>query len=309
MKTYFGLEAVCPPIARSSVAIGRFDGMHLGHQSLIRTMVEDARAHGREAVVFTFDRHPAELLAPDKVPGYLQTLEQRAAVIEGLGVDTLVVAVFNERFRSLSPEAFLHFVVSGQVGAEAVFVGEDFRFGRSAEGAIDLLRSAEERYGYRTHVHPAVLVDGEKAASTRVRELLRDGEVEKAARMLGRPYALSGTVERGQQLGRTLGYPTANLRLTVAQVAPAHGIYAVWTQAAGARRMGACSIGVRPTVGGTSRTIETYLLDFSGDLYDQPMEVEFVARLRDEEKFDGLEALVAQMDRDVAGARRILSAA
>lgn len=306
MQVWNGLESIKQPFEAASVAVGMFDGLHVGHQSLIRAAVEDATSHGRRSVVFTFDRHPAELVAPDKAPGYLSAPNQRIALLENLGIDDVVVARFDERFRTLSPEAFLHFALYGVLGAKAVAVGEDFHFGRNQLGNVDYLREAQSRFGYTLNVHPPVLVGGERASSTRIRALLRSGDLDAATEMLGHPYVLHGTVAHGQKLGRKLGYPTANLEWSRAQVIPADGIYAVWGSCRGKRRMGACSIGMRPTVGGAERTVETYLLDFDEDIYDEEMEAEFVARLRDELTFETLEALVEQIGYDVRQTRQIL---
>lgn len=305
MQVWEGLESIYTPFPAVSAAIGTFDGVHCGHQALIRAAVADARAHDRAAVVFTFDRHPAELIAPDKLPGYLTTLEQKKGLLAALGADHLVITRFDERFRELSPEAFLRFVLAGVLGAQAVFVGEDFRFGRNQAGDTAYLQEAQARCGFALTVLEPVLVGGEKASSTRIRHLLRVGDLAGAQAVLGHPYVLSGVVVEGKRLGRMLGFPTANLEPTVPQVVPADGIYAVWADISSTYK-GACSIGMRPTVGGTRRTIETYLLDFSGDLYGKTLDITFVARLRDELKFDSLDALTAQMARDVAQAEEIL---
>jgi len=306
MRVWQGLETITTPFPASSVAIGTFDGLHRGHQALIAAAIADARAKGRQAVVFTFDRHPAELVAPDRVPGYLSTPKQRVEILTALGVDDLVIARFDEKFRELSPESFLRFVVYGILGARALFVGPDFRFGCNHAGDVEYLRGAQDRYGFAVNVLDPVLVDGERASSTRVRQCLRAGDIEGAQRVMGHRYALSGTVVEGEKLGRELGYPTANLRLTRAQVVPADGIYAVWVEWNGRRCKGACSIGVRPTVGGTERVIEVYLLDFTGDLYGETLELEFVARLREERKFDSLDALREQIARDVMQVDKLL---
>jgi riboflavin kinase / FMN adenylyltransferase len=307
MRVWQGLESLKTPIEAASVAVGTFDGVHLGHQALMRAACEDAHSHGRQAVVFTFDRHPAEVIAPDKVPGYLSLPDQRIDLIRELGVDDLVIACFDARFREISPEGFLHFVLVGCIGAQAVFVGEDFRFGRNQEGDIDLLREAQGRLRYTLHVLPPVMVGGEKVSSTAIRSYLREGHIGKAKAMLGRPYTLRGVVVEGEKLGRKLGYPTANIEMVREQVVPADGIYAVWVDWKGMRYNGACSIGMRPTVGGTRRTIETYILDFSGDLYGRTIDLTFVEWLRDELKFDSLSALVEQIGRDVELARDILT--
>jgi riboflavin kinase / FMN adenylyltransferase len=306
MKVWHGLESYPPSVPECAVCIGRFDGVHVGHKALICGAVDEARKHGWPSVVFTFDRHPAELFAPDRAPEYLTTLDQKVELIRALGPDHLLIAHFDERFRDLSPEAFLHFVVSGMLRARAVFVGEDFRFGYQHAGDVDYLRDGSSRFHFDTRVIPAVQVGGEKAASRRIRELLHEGSLETANRMLGHPYRIAGTVARGAQLGRKLGYPTANLQLAARQAVPKDGIYAVRAVIEGRKLPGACSIGLRPTVGGTDRTIETYLIDFEGDLYGQAMEVEFVKWLRDEEKFDSLETLVEQIAEDVEQAKAAL---
>ncbi len=307
MRTWRGLESIAEPFDASTLAIGVFDGIHSGHQELIRSAVEDGKRNRRRSGVLTFDRHPSELLAPDKVPGYLTAESQRARLFEQLGVDDLVIARFDERFRELSPEAFLRFVVCGVLGARAVFVGFDFRFGKNQEGDTAYLRSAPGRCDFEVHVTDPVMVDGEKASSSRIRELLREGDVERATRTLGRPYALAGIVVEGEKLGRKIGFPTANLEPAGKMVIPADGIYAVRVLRGTNRHKGACSIGIRPTVGGTARTVEVFLMDFSDDLYGEELEVEFVARLREERKFDSLEAMVQQIGRDVDAARKLLS--
>ncbi len=307
MHVWQGLESIKQPFDAVSVAVGMFDGLHVGHQSLIRAAVEDARRQSRPSVVFTFDRHPAELIAPDKAPGYLSTPRQRESLLRCLGVDHVVITRFDHRFRDLSPEAFLHFVLNGVLGARGVFVGEDFHFGRNQVGDVVYLREAQGRFGYTLRVHPPILVRGDRASSTQVRTLLRTGDIAAASEMLCHSYILNGVVVHGHKLGRKLGFPTANLKLNRPQVIPANGIYAVWGHVKDERFMGACSIGVRPTVGGTDRTVETYLLDFNDDIYDTEMDIEFVSRLRDELKFESLEALVEQMDYDVRQARTILA--
>jgi riboflavin kinase/FMN adenylyltransferase len=307
MHVWVGLESIPEPFSAASVAIGTFDGVHRGHQALISAAVADARAHGRPSLVFTFDRHPSELLTPERAPGYLCTPAQRQQWIEELGVDHLVIARFDSSLREMTPEAFLRDILTKRLGARAVLVGEGFRFGRNQEGDIAFLEAQQERLGYTLHVLAPVLVGGERASSSRIRTLLRRGDLEAAEAILGRPYALTGVVVEGEKLGRRLGYPTANLRPVAPMVVPADGIYAVRVRWRERRAKGACSIGMRPTVGGTQRTIEVFLLDFSGDLYGETLEIEFAARLRDELRFQTLEALVEQMGRDVAQVSDLLT--
>ncbi len=306
MQVWQDLESITKPFEKATVAIGVFDGLHLGHQELVRQAVADARSHGRQSVVFTFDRHPAELIAPERAPGYLTTPPQRSEILAGLGIDHLAIARFDDRFRSLSPESFLRFVAKGVLGAQAVFVGNDFRFGCNQSGDVGYLREAQDRLGFQLFVLVPVVVGGERASSSRVRELLRVGDIPGAEAILGHPFVLSGVVVAGEKLGRKLGWPTANLQLELPLVIPADGIYAGWVYVHGQRYKGACSIGIRPTVGGKERSIEAYLIGYSGDLYGEPIDLQPVKRLRDEIKFDSLEALTEQIARDVADVDALL---
>jgi riboflavin kinase/FMN adenylyltransferase len=306
MHIWHGLESINEQFSACTLAIGMFDGIHVGHQTLISAAVADAKEHGRAAAVLTFDRHPMELIAPDRTPGYLSTLPQRELLFEELGVDHLVIARFDERFRELSPEGFLRFVVKAVLGADAAFVGFDFRFGCDHAGDVAYLKDSQNRLDLEVNVLDPVLVDGEKASSSRIRALLTEGKLDNALIILGHPFILRGMVVEGQKLGRKLGFPTANIDLERAQVIPKDGIYATRVEVGGKRLMGACSIGLRPTVDGKERTIEVYLLDFDGNLYGKMLDLDFVARLRDEAKFGSLEDLVEQIGKDVEDARDIL---
>jgi riboflavin kinase/FMN adenylyltransferase len=308
MNLFEGLESVPNPFPSATVAIGTFDGVHIGHQAIIRAAVEDARAHTRPALVFTFDRHPKEIVAPDQVPPYLTTPEQRRRLIADLGADALIVARFDKALSQLFPDEFVETILQAKLGAKAVVVGQNFGFGRERAGNVAYLEQAQARFDFTLRAIEPVLMDGTPVSSTRIRDCLQSGDIRSAERLLGHPYLLAGTVVAGQRLGRQLGYPTANLALTYRQAVPADGIYAVYLHLSDGRiQPGACSIGSRPTVEGAGRAIETYLLDFDEDLYGQGVEIRFVERLREERKFESLEALVAQMARDVAQARRILT--
>ncbi len=308
MNVYDGLEAVRTPFAASSVAIGTFDGVHVGHQAIIRAAVEDARRHARPALVFTFDRHPAELFAPSRAPALLTTPEQRNQQIAELGVDGLVIAHFDTALAQLSPDDFVQRILKDLLGAKAVVEGANFCFGKDRAGNVAYLQAAQSRYDFTLTALEPVMAAGAPASSTRVREALRDGDPALAETILGHPYLLVGTIVSGQKLGRTLGYPTANLELRYRQVVPGDGIYAaVATLDDGRKIGGACSIGERPTVEGAGRSIETFLLDFSEDIYGQGMSLRFIEKLRDELRFDSLAALTTQMAIDVAQARYILA--
>ncbi len=308
MKVFDGLDSITVPIENSSAAIGTFDGVHIGHQAIIKAAVRDARAQGRPSVVFTFDRHPAELLAPERVPGYLTTPHQRNAIIAELGADALVIARFDTALSNLSPDDFVKTILKALLGARTIVVGANFLFGKGRAGNIDYLRTVQARFDFALHAIEPVLYAGLPASSTRIREALRQARILEAESMLGRPYTFVGGVVHGQQLGRTLGYPTANLDNPCRQIIPGDGIYAVLVTLPDGRGYGgACSIGNRPTIEGAGRSMEVYLLDFDGDLYGQQLEVRFVKRLREEEKYDSLEALKEQMARDVLDARRALA--
>ena len=308
MKVFDGIDTLPKPFATSTVAIGTFDGIHIGHQEIIRTAVRDARSHGRTALVFTFDRHPADLLAPDRAPLYITTPSQRSRLIAGLGADGLVIARFDAALAQLSPDAFVEMIVKLQLGAKAIVVGSNFCFGKGRAGDVHYLTAAQARFDFTLHTLNPISVGNEPASSTRVREYLRSGDIAAAETVLGHPFWLEGTVVAGRRLGRTLGYPTANLNLSCRQVVPADGIYAVTATLGDGRTVGgACSIGNRPTVDGAGHAIETYLLDFDEDIYGRTMELRFIELLRPEEKFDSLEALQVQMGRDVERARQVVS--
>ncbi len=308
LRVYEGLESLPQPYVSSTVAIGTFDGVHLGHRAIIQTAIADARAHNRPALVFTFDRHPAELLAPGRVPGYLTTLKQRVKWLSALAPDAVIVARFDRSLSELAPDVFVQNILKTELGAQAIVVGTNFYFAKDRSGDVPFLMRHQSDYAFKLHALEPIAVNGSAASSTRIRELLREGKVAEAESILGHPFLLAGTVVKGQQLGRTLGFPTANLALEVAQVVPLDGIYAVQVTLQEGRTLGgACSIGNRPTIEGAGRCIETYLFDFEEDLYGQKMEVRFLQYLRPEVKFDSLEALILQMQEDVRQARQIVS--
>ena len=310
MILFEGLESLPLPFAASTVAIGTFDGIHVGHQAIISAAVRDAERFKRPSVVFTFDRHPADLLAPDRAPGYLTTPEQRNACIAELGVESLVVATFDRSLAGLAPDAFVEDILVGALGAKTIVVGDNFAFGRGRSGDVAFLDAAQSRYGFQLISLQPVEVVGSPASSTRVRQLLGAGEVAEAELVLGHPFWLSGTVVEGQKLGRQLGYPTANLEPRFRQVVPCDGVYAVRVRLDDGRVIGgACSIGNRPTVEGAGRSIETYLLDFDEDLYGRRIDIRFVRRLRAEARYDSLDALTTQIAEDVRLARAVLDSA
>ncbi|MCS6831557.1 MAG: bifunctional riboflavin kinase/FAD synthetase [Armatimonadota bacterium] len=285
----------------SVVTIGSFDGVHRGHQAIVRVAVQRAQELGIPAVAITFDRHPQESVQPDNAPAYLTTLTSRLRLLLENGVQDVLVLRFDREFATLHPEAFLQSVLQRRLNARRIVVGRDFRFGHQRMGSVEYLQAVQARFGFEVEAVPDVLYRGERISSSRIRQALLEGEVQEASAMLGRAYALEGVVVRGQQIGRKLGYPTVNLSLHAPQLVPRDGIYAgrLLHERTGNLYTAAISVGVRPTVDGTGRTIEAYLLGFSGSLYGEQVHLAFFHRLRDERKFETLHALKAQMDRDV----------
>jgi len=280
-----------------SLAVGEFDGVHIGHREVI----------GGADSVLTFEPHPRAVVAPDSAPKLLTPLAVKADLIAGLGVEELIVIPFDGSFSAQTAQEFIDHVLLERLGARAVSVGENFRFGNRAKGDTELLRAQD---AFETRVARMVELDGEIVSSTHVRGLVTAGEVDVAARFLGAPFQMRGTVVHGDKRGRTLGYPTANLVPDSTLVVPGHGVYACIAEVGGTRHMAAVNVGVRPTFHtGRGLLVEAYLLDFEGDLYGQELRLDFLRRLRGERRFETAEALVEQMHVDAQDARRIASRA
>jgi riboflavin kinase/FMN adenylyltransferase len=295
------------------VAIGVFDGLHLGHRAILDAALARARAAGGRCVVMSFDPHPDVVLAKGgfRSPPPLTPLGERRRLLRALGVDGFDVIPFTRELAALEPEAFVDRHLVAPHAPIALVVGEGFALGRGRSGTVERLRAIGATRGFEVQAVPLVVREGAPVSSTRIRAALADGRVAEAARLLGRRYALAGTVVTGDGRGRELGYPTANLRLHEERVIPADGIYAVLARLGEEPTLhpGAMSIGMRPTFDGQLRTLEVHLLDWSGDLVGRPLEVEFVDWLRPELRFESVEALIAAMDRDVAETRRRLAGA
>jgi len=299
-------EPLCPQ--GSVVCIGAFDGLHLGHRALIDRAMARARDCGLPAVALSFEPLPREFFAKDARPPRLMLPRAKLDGLRGLGCDGVGLLRFDAKLASMQAEDFVRAVLVERLAAREVWVGPDFRFGKGRAGDIDLLQALGGQYGFAAHsIAPIHCRDGERVSSTRIRSALVEGDFAHAAKLLGRPYAIGGHVVHGRQLGRTLGFPTANLRF--GNCTPAlRGIYATWVHGVAAHPWpSVSSFGTRPTVDGVEPLLEAHLFDFDGDLYGRRIEVEFVARLRDEEKFADLPSLVAQMRRDDAQARAILN--
>ncbi|MFT4197006.1 MAG: bifunctional riboflavin kinase/FAD synthetase [Pseudoxanthomonas sp.] len=291
----------------SVVCIGAFDGLHLGHRALVRRAVARARELGVPAVALCFEPLPREFFRPDDPPPRLLLPRDKVQGLCELGCEWVGLLRFDRRMTRMDARAFVTGLLVERLRAREVWIGPDFRFGHGRGGDLTLLQALGGEHGFAAHaIAPVHCADGERVSSTRIRMALKAGDFAHAERLLGRPYAIGGRVVRGRQLGRTLGFPTANLRFPY--LPALSGIYATWVHGlTEAPWPSVSSFGTRPTVEGVEPLLEAHLFDFDGDLYGRHLRVEFVARLRDEEKFDGLQALTAQMHRDAANARQILS--
>ena len=305
MRILHGLASFPPDAQPSVVALGVFDGIHLGHREILTRAVERARADGLKSVACTFDRHPMEILQPDRAPLPLTTLDERLELMAGTGLDATLVLPFTRELARLEPEAFVGEVLLDRLRARVVVVGTDHRFGRGARGDARLLEALGARLGFVVEVVSPLQIDGEAVSSTEIRAALQRGALERAARLLGRPYAVCGEVVRGAGRGRTLGFPTAHLRTARPLLVPT-GVYACRARCGETAYRAMVNVGHRPTFEGQDYAIEAYLIDFSGDIYDLPLCLEFLQRVRDERKFPSVEALKEQIARDVESARRTL---
>jgi len=307
MRLIRGHEAAKERGAGCAVTIGTYDGLHLGHQALLARVNEHAARLRAAAVMLTFEPMPREYLAPENPPARLTSLRERWRILTPWSLDYLWLLRFGEALRNLSAEAFAGLLVR-ELRPRVVVIGHDFRFARRGEATAEVLVEAGGRLGFEVDVLPAVMLDGERISSSGVRAALAAGDFARARRWLGRPWSMRGRVIPGERLGRDLGFPTANLRLERRR-APVGGIFAVRVRGLGSgTHAGVASLGTRPTIAGSRQLLEAHVFDFRGDLYGREIEVEFVAKLRDEERFATLEALTAQMHCDAAEARRILGA-
>ncbi|HEV8695439.1 MAG TPA: bifunctional riboflavin kinase/FAD synthetase [Lysobacter sp.] len=290
----------------SVVCIGAFDGLHLGHQALVRRTVARARELSLPAVALSFEPLPREFFAPANPPPRLLLPRAKIEGLLELGVDQAGLLRFDGKLSGLTAEEFTHTVLHQRLSAREVWVGPEFRFGKGRAGDIALLRNVGKELGFVADEIAPVQLDGERVSSTRIRAALQAGDFGMAAHLLGRPYAIGGRVAHGGKLGRTLGFPTANIRFD-GKMPALSGIYATWVHGLGRPHASVSSLGTRPTVAGVEPLLEAHLFDFAGDLYGRRIQVEFVAKLRDELKFPDLSSLTEQMHRDADQARAILS--
>lgn len=307
MRVFHGTDNA--GIARGTVlTLGVFDGLHLGHQEIMKTVVERARATGSVPTAITFDPHPRSVLHPEKAPPLLQTLDQRLANFEFLGIEQAIVIRFDSDFASQDAEIFLKDIVFERLQAKEVYLGKGFAFGKDRGGNIALLRRMSQELGFLADEVDEVTLRGQRISSSLIRSLLADGRVNLARRMLGRPYGVEGQIVRGFQRGRTIGFPTANLK-PQNRVIPKFGVYATATLIEGEWHRSITNVGIRPTFEDAQNpSIETFVFDFDGDLYGDVLRVRFLHRIRDERKFGGIDELKAQIHLDTLKAKRYFSA-
>ncbi len=315
MRLFHGTDNA--EIQRPTVlTLGVFDGLHLGHQLIVRTVVERARETGAVPTVITFDPHPRAVLHPESAPPLLQTLDQKVEGFGVLGIEQTIVIRFDEKFSQTRAEDFLRDIVRDRLQAKEVYLGRGFAFGHNREGNIELLRRVSKELGFFADEVAEVRLRSQRVSSSKVRTLLAEGKVNLARRLLGRPYGVEGPVERGAERGAVLGFPTANLHPRN-RVIPRNGVYVTGTLIGGQWRRSVTNVGVRPTFGADAEpSVETFVMDWAGDLYGDVVRVRFLHRLRDERKFDSIEELRVQIENDVkqaqdyferGGARHMLS--
>jgi riboflavin kinase/FMN adenylyltransferase len=304
MQTARGHQALAAPPRQAVVAIGNFDGVHVGHQRIFQLCVDKARAAGGSACVLTFDPHPAKVLAPEVAPPLITTPARKLELIAACGIDVCILEPFDRAFAARSPAEFVDDILVKSLAAREVVVGSDFTYGQKRAGTVDTLR-ADGRFGLT--VVEKVTVDGLVASSSKIRELVLEGRVEGAAKLLGRPFELSGEVVRGAGRGRQIGIPTANVR-TQNELLPRGGVYAGFARTGDERHPCVMNVGTNPTfTKGDALSIEAHLLDFDRDLYGNQLAIEFLVRLRPEARFPSVEALVAQIKNDIDQARVLLA--
>src|ERR1700733_3328589 len=307
MELVRGLHNISAPHRGCVLTGGNYDGVHLGHQQMIGALKVRAAEFRSAATVLVFEPSSKEFIDPDDAPPRLTRWREKFLALAAQGVERLVTLRFDECMRAMTPQSFVDELIVEKLGARYMVVGDDFRYGSNAGGTIETLRSAGQAHGFGVEQIAPFVFDGVRVSSTAVRERLEIADYPGAARLLGRPYRMMGRVVHGRRLGRALGFPTANLRL-MRRMQPLWGIWAVWAHGIESRPLpGVASLGTRPTVNGIEPLLEVHVFDYSGDLYGRAIEVEFVAKLRDEAKFDSLDAMIVQMKVDAALARDLLS--
>lgn len=306
MRIIRGIKSLSEQLPAPVLTLGNFDGVHLGHQAIFEKVIERSLTIGGTSVAFTFEPHPLKVLTPERSPRLLNTFHGKMRLLELAGLDVVICAKFTRTFADQNPEDFAREVLHKTIGVREVYVGYDYAFGRGREGSIDSLKRMGKTYGFEVGVIEPVRIDTIVVSSSVLRDLISNGKIEEASKLLGRPYSIEGEVIHGAHRGRMIGFPTANLH-TANEVLPAFGVYAVHAGVGGRRFQGVASIGIRPTFDVGPVSIEVYLFGFEGELYGQQMELQFVKRLRGEEKFSDVDSLVRQIRKDVNEAMQVLA--
>lgn len=296
-----GIKSIKGPV----LTLGNFDGLHLGHRRVLKKVSERARTLGCPSVVYTFDPHPKKVVSPGKGPLLITDLEDKTRLIEELGIDYLVVARFTKEFASIHPDEFVAAELVSRLSVKEVWVGHDYSFGRGKLGTVQHLIDLGDEFGFPVAVVPAYRKKGVIVSSSLVRRLVKAGEVREAAGLLGRIYSIKGRVVRGADMGRAIGFPTANIDVS-SELVPGRGVYAAFVTLKGARHRAVVNIGTAPTLGGRQTTVEAHILDFNRSIYGRKLGVGFVRRLRGERKFASKEDLGRQISKDVQRARKLL---
>ena len=308
MNVIYDLNTLQAPLQSPVITIGNFDGVHKGHLALFNMVKQRAKALGGQSAVMTFEPHPIRLMKPEKSTPLITPITQKLELIGRAGMDVIFCIPFTREFAAITAEDFVSKILLGKIGVKEVVVGYDYTFGHERRGNVEFLREMGAKEGFQVHVIGPIHVDNNLVSSTSIRALVQEGRLSEARALLGRDYQISGTVVKGKNRGgRLLGFPTANLTLTN-ELIPKKGVYAVFVNVEGRTYSGVTNIGYNPTFGDTALTLETYLLDFSGDLLGNTIRVNFIQRLRDERSFESIEALSEQIGKDVHQARKILGA-
>ena len=307
MRIIVGLENIQHPLKNPALTIGNFDGVHLGHQALYRRVTDWARKLDGESVVMTFHPHPMQVLMPENNLAFITSHERKMELIAACGIDATIVIPFQKEFARISAKDFVEKILVDQVGLKAIVVGYDYRFGRRREGDIDYLKTLGREFDFAVDILPGIEIDGMLVSSTKIRQLVEDGRLIDANKLLGRCFEITGTVVRGRDRGgRLLGFPTANLKVS-AKACPKNGVYVVEAEVNGRIYGGAANLGYNPTFADADFSVEVHLFDFNEDIYDKEITVRFVDRLRDEKRFSGPDELRRQIERDTQKARDILT--
>ena len=307
MNVYYGIKEFTK-LENAVVTSGTFDGVHLGHQKILNRLNEVASETKGESVVITFYPHPRSVISPDnKTISLLSTLDEKIELLEKNGVNHLVIIPFTREFSELSSEEFIQKILIDTIGTKTLVIGFDHRFGKNREGGFDYLKENKSRYGFEIEEIPRHDLESVGISSSKIRKALNDGDVPTAHHFLGRNYSVSGVIVKGKQLGRTIGFPTANIQVReIAKLIPADGVYAVKVYYHENEHGGMLNIGNRPTVDGTYKTIEVNIFDFDKEIYGENLQVEFIKKIRNEQKFNGLEELKAQISRDKETCKALL---